>query len=93
MAAEDDCLEAVAAAIAQARAHDLSSWDREVAGFAIRRWRSYEWRRRRASMSDDDARTADQARGLLTRFDPERTDEPGWHEWTAQAAADVLLRQ
>ena len=88
-----DLLEAVAAAIAQARAHDLSSWDREVAGVAIRRWRSYERRRRRSSTRDDDARIADLARGLIERFDPARMDEPGWHRWTAEAAANVLLRQ
>ena len=92
LVAEDDCLEAVAAAIAQARAHDLSSWDREVAAFAIRRWRTYERRRRRASTSGGDARIADLARGLLEHFDPARMDEPGWQRWTAEAVADVLLR-
>jgi hypothetical protein len=64
-----------------------------VARFAIRRWRSYERRRRRASSSDRDARIADLARGLLEQFDPARMDEPGWQRWTAEAAADVLLRQ
>ena len=90
---EVDCVEAVAMAVAQARAHDLSTWDREVASYAIRRWRSYERRRKRASASDDDARIADLARGLLERFDPARMDEPGWHRWTAEAVADVLPRQ
>ena len=87
---DDDRLEAVAAAIAHARAHDLSSWDREVARFAIRRWHSYERRRKRAATSDKDARVADLARGLIERFDPARMDDPGWQRWTAEAAADVL---
>jgi hypothetical protein len=87
-----ELIEAVAAAVAKARAHDLSEWDRQVAVVAIRRWDSFE-RRRRARTSDDDARVADLARGLLERFDPERMDEPGWHRWSAEAAAVVLRRR
>jgi hypothetical protein len=85
-----ELIEAVAAAVAAARAHEPTDWDREVASVAIRRWNSYE-RRKGAGKGDHDARVADLARGLLERFDPERMDERDWHRWTAEAVAEVLV--
>lgn len=82
-------LEALSRAAAHARGREAADdWDREVAKVAARRWASAG---RRKHGSTTEARTADLAKGLLERFDPERLDEPGWHQWTAQALAAVLL--
>jgi hypothetical protein len=78
----------VAQAVAQANKHEPpTDWDREVARVAVRRWQSFSRRHRTDSHT---ARINDLARGLRERLDPERMDDPGWHAWTADAAAEVL---
>jgi hypothetical protein len=81
-------LDRLTAAVARARNHEpATDWDRQAAEIALRRWQSFS---RRHKTGNDESRNRDLARGLLERLDPERMDEPGWHVWTAEAAADVL---
>ena len=80
-------MERLTVAVAQAQNHTASEWDRQAAEIALRRWRSFP---RRNKTDTFEARVSDVARGLLERLDPERMEEPGWHTWTAEAAAAVL---
>lgn len=83
--------QSVADAIAAARGHAVGEWDLDAADVAIRRWRSFERRHViKHALDQDEQRVADLAKGLLERMDPDRMDEPGWHEWSAVAAAQVL---
>ena len=89
---KEELLQAVAAAVASARGRTTASErDRDVAAVAVRRWRSFARRNKRADATRE-ARVQDLARGLLERFDPDHMDEPGWHTWSAEAVADLLDR-